>query len=390
MNLDIASVKIVSQYLTAGVDMNDSIAKYAMENNLNIEQTKRLVEESNKNCYLQKFASTGEQTFEVAQYNIVKEKVGLHDKVEKTASIKFIEAGELEKVASEEIPTIEYDGAIARVRSDIGSILTKLASEYKSLVRNNPSLEKLAYSEVEQLKPLLTQIEQKEKVIDILMEKRAGIVTGIAGATLKGGAKVTGVIAGKVAQHPGKALMTVGAAGSFNEGMKKVQPKDETPFVINKTGEEIEKDASQASTLGKQLMEAGERYLIPALMLGSVGVGVAAAQKGGGIVARMMKERQLNESFNTIEQANADIRQIPNARAYFDVVARHSPDLALDPMVAPQLIRQFDTFGGVDVNTVGKLREIQDRGSKSSQKSSLDIATNLGGGLNAFIPKKES
>ena len=30
-------------------------------------------------------------------------------------------------------------------------------------------------------------------------------------------------------------------------------------------------------------------------------------------------------------------------------------------MVAPQLIRQFDTFGGVDLNTVSKLREMQNR-----------------------------
>ena len=81
MNIEITANKIVSKYINAGTDMNDSIAKYAMDNNLNVEQTKRLVEESNKTCYLQKFASTGEQVFDVAQYNIVKEKVGLFDKV---------------------------------------------------------------------------------------------------------------------------------------------------------------------------------------------------------------------------------------------------------------------------------------------------------------------
>ena len=72
MDLELTANKIASKYLKSNVDMNESIAKYAAENNLNIEQTKRLVEESNKTCYLQKFASTGEQTFDIAQFNIVK------------------------------------------------------------------------------------------------------------------------------------------------------------------------------------------------------------------------------------------------------------------------------------------------------------------------------
>ena len=107
------------------------------------------------------------------------------------------------------------------------------------------------------------------------------------------------------------------------------------------------------------------------------------------IVSRMMQERQLNDSFNTIRKANADIRGIPNARDYFDVIARHSPSLALDPMVAPTLIRQFDTFGGVDVNTVGKLREIQERGSRNNTPSVLDVATNFGKGLGTFKPGRD-
>ena len=78
--------------------MNDSIVKYAMDHSLNLEQTKRLVEESNKSCYLQKFASTGEQIFDVAQFDIVKEKITTFDKVEKTAAIKFTEIEEIEKV----------------------------------------------------------------------------------------------------------------------------------------------------------------------------------------------------------------------------------------------------------------------------------------------------
>ena len=373
MNIEITANKIVSKYINAGTDMNDSIAKYAMENNLNIEQTKRLVEESNKTCYLQKFASTGEQIFDVAQYNIVKEKVGLVDKVEKTAAIRFMEAGEFEKVANEQVDTLEYDGAIAKVRSEIGSTLVKMASLRKNLVYRNASLEKLAFNEIEELKPLVTEVERKEKIIDYLIEKRAGIISGVAGASLRTG----GAIAGTVIKHPGKAMMTAGAVGTFKQGADKVKLENEP--LVNKT----------AGALGDAIGNVIKEHAPALISFAGLGLGIAAAKGAGGIVSKMMKERELNESFNTVSQANSDIRQIPNARAYFDVIARHSPDLANDPMVAPQLIRQFDTFGGVDVNTVGKLREIQDRGTKSgNQPSSLDIASSLVGGAKAFTPEK--
>lgn len=377
MTLDIASTKIVAKYLTNGTDMNDSIAKYAMENNLNIEQTKRLVEESNKTCYLQKFASTGEQIFDVAQYNIVKEKIGFTDKVEKTAAIKFTELGEFEKVASEEIPTTEYDIAIAKVRSEIGSTLVKVYS-----------IEKTASYDFKEVEKLRKDIDHKEKIINILMEKRAGIITGVASATLKGGAKAVGGTAKFVAAAPIKrGLMPVGYASTFKQGMDKVKPEVEN-YVTNKTAEEITKEAGILDSVEKMV---GESKLLNSPMGAAIGFGLlgltAAAAKGtGGIVSRMMKERQLNESFNTISQANSDIRQIPNARAYFDVVARHSPDLANDPMVAPQLIRQFDTFGGVDVNTVGKLREIEAMGRKDRPRggSGFEAASNLLGGVKSF------
>jgi hypothetical protein len=384
MTLDIASRKIVAEYLINGTDMNDSIAKYAMENNLNIEQTKRLVEESNKTCYLQKFASTGEQIFDVAQYNIVKEKIGLADKVEKVAAIKFNEFVEFEKVANEEIPTTEYDIAIAKVRSEIGSASVKLYSlektaNYKGLGEHEYSQEKTN---------LKNQIEHKEKIINILMEKRAGIISDVAGAILKGGAKTIGGTAKFVAAAPVKrGLMPIGYASTFKQGMNKVKPEEATNFITNKTVE-ITKEAGIIESTEKIV---GESKLLnsplgAAIGFGLLGLTAAAAKGSGGIVSRMMKERQLNESFNTISQANADIRQIPNARAYFDVIARHSPDLANDPMVAPQLIRQFDTFGGVDVNTVGKLREIDAMGRKDRPRGSsgFETASNLLGGVKSF------
>ena len=98
----------------------------------------------------------------------------------------------------------------------------------------------------------------------------------------------------------------------------------------------------------------------------------------GGVAGRMMEQRKLDEAFNNLQKKHQDIKENPQSRAYFDVVARHSPSLALDPMVAPQLIRQFDAFGGVDVNTVGKLREIEAKTQPSGNvKDDIGMFTSL-------------
>ena len=69
MDIQLTAQKIVRSYINNGKDMNESIAKIASEKNLNLEQTKRLIEECNQNCSLTKFASTGEQVFDIADYN---------------------------------------------------------------------------------------------------------------------------------------------------------------------------------------------------------------------------------------------------------------------------------------------------------------------------------
>ena len=169
--------------------------------------------------------------------------------------------------------------------------------------------------------------------------------------------------------------------------MNNANPKEKIPIVssnrpVEKIAEELEKEAASASSffdtikafvknpkVQEKMLDAGTY----AAGLGMVGIGVASARGMGGMVSRMMSQKQLDESFQTVMQDNEDLRNIPNARAYFDVVARHSPSLANDPMVAPQLIRNFDSFGGVDVNTVGKLREIENTGKPKDN-----------GGTNAF------
>ena len=79
-----------------------------------------------------------------------------------------------------------------------------------------------------------------------------------------------------------------------------------------------------------------------------------------------MEKRELNNAFNEMMKNNEDIDK-KTAREYFDVIGRHAPSLAKDPLVAPQIIRQFDTFGGVDVNTVRTLREIENKFGPQSE-----------------------
>jgi xanthine dehydrogenase iron-sulfur cluster and FAD-binding subunit A len=171
-------------------------------------------------------------------------------------------------------------------------------------------------------------------------------------------------------------LMPLGAVSTFNSGFKKtMKPAEEFVEHVNKT-------ANVISEAGKEAFDLLKGHMPAAIVLGSIGVGLGVAKGMGGIASRMMHDRQLNESFNTIVANNTDLKQIPNARAYYDVVARHSPSLAMDPMVAPQLIRQFDTFGGVDVNTVGKLREIEAVGRKDQPRggtSALDVLSGTSG-----------
>ena len=385
MDINTIAHKIADQYLKHNCDMNESIAKYASEHNASIEHVKRLVEEANKECYIMKLASTGEQVFDVAQYETVVKH--LHDKgnIEKQASVNIqrMEYG-LTKTASEVGYTLpQIREAIDCCRARKGRALSKLAELRASLVRSNPgfesvSVEKIASEEGgSSLQPYLDELDKQDKLISHL-EKKAGLTSALAGAALTGGAKVTGKALKVGVGSPGKTMMAMDYAQTAKRRVSEISQKG-GDLVTNDP--HLEKQASLSSSLinaGKEaaellaekasnptIMQSVGKHLsaaVPyALATGAVTAGAVTLRGLGGIVGRMMRDRELNKAFGSVMANNADIRAIPNARDYFDVVARHSPTLALDPMVAPQLIRSFDSFGGVDLNTVKNLREIEDR-----------------------------
>lgn len=384
MSFETISQKIASKYIDKNEDMNGSIAKYASSNNLNVEQTKRLVEECNKSCYLQKLASTGEQIFDVAIYDKVKELVQLKDDVVKTAAVINFEITydeDLEKNASSnEYTLLEINEALDQCNDAIGSNSNKLYE-----LQKQASYKSVDESEITKL---ASEIEKFENIKNIILEKKAGIISGVAGAGLKMGSKA----AATVVTHPMKTLTAVGAVETFKQGAKKVKPEEAQQFIGN-----ITKTAGMLSDFGKFMTSEGMKKgmlsaaenALPMLAIGAgIGVTAAAARQMGGLAGKMMNHHDLNQAFETIEQNHEDIKGMPNGRDYFNVIARHSPSLALDPMVAPQLIRQFNMFGGVDVNTVGKLREIENTGNQRSSNAPgfIDNTLNTAMSINKLQP----
>lgn len=323
MDYQVLGNKIANDYVHKNIDMNESIVKYAEQKSLNLEQIKRLVEESNKECFLQKFAETGEQIFDVASLDKIKN----------------------------------------LVKSPVDSSLQKTASIKSEIKYNNYNV--YGY--------------------DVEIEKNASIAGSVVNGVVGTGANIGSHAAGFVAKAPFKRGLNPLMQGlQAKNNMKKFAPsKEETAFISNSpTGVQMEKEAG----FGTEVVNGFKNFVskdipahLPILAVGlGAGLGVAAARKMGGLSARMMNQRELDESFNTIIKNNNDLANVQNVRGYFDVIARHSPDLAKDPLVAPQLIRQFDSFGGVDLNTVAKMREMQYKFGPDNRQQS-DVYDTIGG-----------
>ena len=396
---------VSDKYLKSNLDMNSSIAKYASDNSLTIDQTKRLVEECNKSCYLKKFASTGEQTFNVADFEKVKSLVKEFNTPEKTASINLKTINynsneeDMQKIANESVPDLSvYDKAIDKCNYEYSNLMNKLdglfkqASIYLSfedmsdmtkVASNNNIPESLRDS----IQTLLAEADHHSAIANHLIEKRAGILSATSGIALKGAGKAIGFVAAAPMKRGLQPLMY---EQTFKTGAKKFADKEASNFVGNTNmATDIMKKANFL-TEAIEIAKTEAPKMAPWLLLaGAVGVTTSVARGMGGMASRMMDDKQLEESFNTIMETHKDLRDIPGARDYFNVIARHSPDIAKDPMVAPQLIRQFDTFGGVDLNTVGKLRELQNRLGPQSKGGSSNFDTlQTAGNIHSLVSKK--
>jgi hypothetical protein len=113
-------------------------------------------------------------------------------------------------------------------------------------------------------------------------------------------------------------------------------------------------------------------FVIPGATMGWPGIAAATARKLGGGIALTMNKRDLEDSFDTIIKHTPEFNgREEMARKYFDVIARNAPSLAKDPLVAGNLVKNFDALGGVDFNTVKSLRETENIGQNSSDPKGL-------------------
>lgn len=385
---------ISDKYVKSNVDMNDSIAKYASENNLSIHQTKRLVEESNQSCYLKKLAATGEQVFDIADFEKIKTLMNkINTPQEKIASINFdrndySQSEELQKTAETNEDLRNINEAIIKCNSLKSDALIKVAKLQKQIspyINFESSLDLSKVAEIStiptelanEFKEALNKVSHYEQIAQNLLEKKAGVITTVAGGALKAGGKAIGFVAQKPLK---RGLNPIMYGQTFKMGAKKAAGEEVNKVVSNMADVT---SLPKVASFGSSIAEAAKIAFSPEtlkqaapwlLAAGAIGVTASAARGMGGIASRMMNERELNESFNTVMQANKDLRDIPGVRGYFDVIARHAPDLAKDPLVAPQLIRNFETFGGVDINTVAKMREIQNKfGPQFGERKKFDL-----------------
>lgn len=84
--------KVVYDFVHYNVPLNDSISKIAKENNFTDDHIKRLVEESNNQTYLVKYAQLKDQKirsvdFDVADFDVIKSKIGTQEEMKKSASV---------------------------------------------------------------------------------------------------------------------------------------------------------------------------------------------------------------------------------------------------------------------------------------------------------------
>ena len=145
----------VSQFVAQGVPLNDSITKLAMENDLNPQQTLRLVELSNQVAYLklQENASDRTFTFPLADPNMVKAASLVPEFPEYSSllddTLSLLQgSGTMTKQAEVPLPTPEsFDpsdivksASVYRTVQDLMDVRTRYSAELDSLSHRMPSL----------------------------------------------------------------------------------------------------------------------------------------------------------------------------------------------------------------------------------------------------------
>lgn len=102
-------------------------------------------------------------------------------------------------------------------------------------------------------------------------------------------------------------------------------------------------------------------------------------------IARRRRERQIGESVQQIVNENPTLRDDPNAHHYFRIIKNFAPDVAADPLLAGNVMRDMQTFGPRALTTtrVKDLLSLQ-REYGSYQREDSPNLEPLGKSLNEF------
>lgn len=127
----------VAAYKSSDTPLNDSITKVAMDNEMNSDQVKRLVETTNQMAYLSELDGQDDRTFEfnVANYDDIMDSIISDPSLEKSASktstnpmdLVTSSFSSMEKVATEKEATLEKWGKPQKLQA-----LKKVASQQRN------------------------------------------------------------------------------------------------------------------------------------------------------------------------------------------------------------------------------------------------------------------
>lgn len=145
--------KCASDYINNGIELNDSIYKIAKENNYNEHQVQRLVEESNNQVYMAKYASLKgnkdrDVVFDLADARIVNARLKGEENIEKTASAKpdnkdrlfklyymnkYASYGPDKKSSMAKIAAKKSIDALNTLRDDVSKIASEIAEDFTAI-----------------------------------------------------------------------------------------------------------------------------------------------------------------------------------------------------------------------------------------------------------------
>ncbi len=399
---------IARKHIQKDMDMNRLIVDFVKESNLTAEHAKRLVERCNTNAFKLKFAKTAQQDFEMADPEKVLAELSMETvlspeevlsryyydpEIEKAASV----SPEIELTHRQQLNIVEH--AIVHLKHKRDAFSGEGRDLIKEAATQSPDtpFEKiaeilLADTPSEEFRDIAikfkishSQETAAEKGIDALTKvafdyRALGPVSGPAAKgveksvkkfllspkarkrwtkAIKGTATAVSGVGAGVGTFIGKNILTsnIYRSNALFEGTKAItSPFKNIKTHVGRLGgpRSIRKHAGTAGKAVAQFLPGWRSTLLFAGGLEGIHLAAKAIGKGIGQVQKQTAFRKMLE-----EHPDLNKTDLGKTKKYFNSLYRHAPDVAIDPLVAGQLVKNFHRFDGVDYQTVKDLRQTQ-------------------------------